>query len=76
MHERCEYQTSPVYSQSMKQNDEPLKHFAKHIGKYDLGDANLSVNYKQAFAEILDKKFPLNPIQQTVAVKSAMKPRK
>ncbi|NJS35652.1 MAG: hypothetical protein HC765_03175 [Brachymonas sp.] len=48
-----------LYKQHVKKNDTPLKHFGKHIGKYDLGDANWSVNYKAELGRILDEKFPL-----------------
>lgn len=60
----------------MKQAETPFKHFAKHIGKYNLGDANLSINYKQAYAEALDEKFPLNPMKQTLRAKLIKKSHK
>lgn len=49
-----------LYKQHAKPEQPALQFFSKHIGKFDLGDANLSVNHKQAYAEALDKKFPLN----------------
>lgn len=48
-----------LYKQHAKPDEPVLKHFSKHIGAYDLGDANWSVNYKAEFGRILDEKFPL-----------------
>ncbi len=65
-----------LYKQYAKPDEPVLKYFSKHIGKYDLGDANLSVNYKQAYAEALDKKYPLNsikPIKPDVPQKKSRK---
>ena len=44
--------------QAQKPAHMPFKHFSKHIGAYDFGDAHLSVNYKRELALILAKKFP------------------
>ncbi len=65
-----------LYKQHAKPDEPVLKFFSKHIGKYDLGDANLSVNYKQAYAEALDKKYPVNSVKQGALEKPAKKLRK
>lgn len=65
-----------LYKQHAKPDEPVLKYFSKHIGAYDLGDANLSVNYKQAYAEALDKKFPLNSSKASAAAASQKKLRK
>jgi sulfite reductase beta subunit-like hemoprotein len=48
-----------LYKQHAKPDEPVLKYFSKHIGKYDLGDANWSVNYKAELGRILDEKFPI-----------------
>ncbi len=65
-----------LYKQHAKPDEPVLKYFSKHIGAYDLGDANLSVNYKQAYAEALDKKYPLNPAKSSTTAASQKKLRK
>lgn len=65
-----------LYKQHAKPDEPVLKYFSKHIGKYDLGDANLSVNYKQAYSEALNKKYPLNSGAQSAPAKSVKKLRK
>jgi sulfite reductase beta subunit-like hemoprotein len=52
-----------LYKQHAKPDEPVLKYFSKHIGAYDLGDANLSVNYKEEFGRILDEKFPQHPVR-------------
>jgi hypothetical protein len=64
-----------LYKQHAKPEEPVLKYFSKHIGAYDLGDANLSVNYKQAYAQALNKKFPLSSSKPSKAAVSK-KPRK
>ncbi len=65
-----------LYKQHAKPDEPVLKFFSKHIGKYDLGDANLSVNYKQAYAEALDKKYPVSSVKQGALEKPGKKLRK
>lgn len=65
-----------LYKQHAKPDEPVLKYFSKHIGKYDLGDANLSVNYKQAYAEALNKKFPLNSAKPSTPAAPQKKMRK
>ena len=65
-----------LYKQHAKPDEPVLKYFSKHIGAYDLGDANLSVNYKQAYAEALDKKYPLKPAKPSTTAASQKKLRK
>jgi sulfite reductase beta subunit-like hemoprotein len=48
-----------LYKQHVKLDAPVLKHLSKHIGKYDLGDKDWSVNYKAELGRILDEKFPL-----------------
>ncbi len=55
-----------LYKQHAKQNATPFKHLAKHIGKYKLGDANWSVNYKAELGEILDDKFPMHAARKSI----------
>ena len=65
-----------LYKQHAKPDEPVLNYFSKHIGASDVGGANLSVNYKQAYAEALDKKFPLKsakPSTPTVAQKKTRK---
>ena len=38
-----------------------LRHFGKHIGKYDSGHGDTSVRYKEVLAEALDEKFQRGP---------------
>ena len=65
-----------LYKQHAKPDEPVLKYFSKHIGKYDLGDANLSVNYKQAYAEALNKKYPLNSTKSSKPAEPQKKLRK
>lgn len=65
-----------LYKQHAKPEEPVLKYFSKHIGAYDLGDANLSVNYKQAYAEALDKKFPLKSAKPSTPTAAQKKTRK
>jgi sulfite reductase beta subunit-like hemoprotein len=52
-----------LYKQHAKPDEPVLKYFSKHIGAYDLGDANWSVNYKEEFGRILDEKYPQHPVR-------------
>jgi sulfite reductase beta subunit-like hemoprotein len=52
-----------LYKQYAKPDEPVLKYFSKHIGAYDLGDANWSVNYKEEFGRILDEKYPQHPVR-------------
>lgn len=65
-----------LYKQHAKPDEPVLKYFSKHIGAYDLGDANLSVNYKQAYAEALDKKYPVNSAKLSTSATPKKKSRK
>ncbi len=62
-----------LYKQHAKPDEPVLKCFSKHIGKYDLGDANWSVNYKEELGRILDEKFPQHPVR-TPKTESVAKP--
>jgi sulfite reductase beta subunit-like hemoprotein len=53
-----------LYKQHAKPDEPVLKYFSKHIGKYDLGDVNWSVNYKEELGKILDEKFPQHPVRK------------
>jgi sulfite reductase beta subunit-like hemoprotein len=63
-----------LYKQHVKPDEPVLKYFGKHIGKYDLGDANWSVNYKAEFGRILDEKFPIQTTR-TPEPESAARPK-
>jgi hypothetical protein len=49
-----------LYEQHKPKAKHPFKHFAKHIGKYNLGP-DASTNYKAAVADYLDQKYPRAP---------------
>ena len=64
-----------LYKQHAKQSATPFKRFAKHIGKYKLGDPNWSANYKTELGEILDEKFPIQVARKS-ATRTAVRSKK
>ena len=63
-----------LYKQQAAQTAQPLRFFGKHVGKYRSGRSDLSVNYKQELAQIVQGKFdrlaPDEPISKSKATKS------
>jgi hypothetical protein len=56
-----------LYEQHMPKEVPRLRYFGKHIGKYNLGDAQLGTHYKRELAKILDEKYPRNAPAQSDA---------